>query len=200
MTPAFTWPLRLPVCRRPSRKIFRHWTVIQNLGRSSSFLIGRSVNVRWPEVSEYSLRFSAGWMLTGGQWMNVHSVIGEWPSVIFWIPFKHSTFLSKPSTFLSSCNVLILLRIFKFTVFRSTFFAFAIFMPKSPKKYFARNPQWFQYVTDFLFWRGFWHRPCNTYRRTWRKPSVYGWRGWQPVICHRHGQWGRLWHRFPYAS
>jgi hypothetical protein len=79
---------------------------------------------------------------------------------------------------------LILLRIFKFTIFRSTFFASAIFIPKSPKKYFTRNPQWFQYVTDFLFWSGFWHRPCINISRTRTKPSIYGRIGRSPAIDH----------------
>ena len=57
------------------------------------------------------------------------------------ITYFSSTIIAKPSTNLSSCNILILLRIFKFTIFRSSFFASAIFIPKSPKKYFARNPQ-----------------------------------------------------------
>ena len=81
-------------------------------------------------------------------------------------------------------NILILLRFLVFTKIAGQFCPIAKSMPKSHEKFFVPNPQWFQQVTKFLFWRRFWHRPCITYRRTWTKPPIYRRLGWLPVINH----------------
>ena len=95
VTPAFAWPLHprsvnRPVHRkkcfaRPFRKLDVHsvfWLNVQPVFGNRAWVSTHSV-------------LRTGWMLTIGQWMNVHSWTQGWPSVIFWIPFKRSTFFAE---------------------------------------------------------------------------------------------------------
>ena len=136
VTPAIAWPLRPPVCQSTSssKKCFVH--SFRKLDVHSVFWLNiQPVFDDRARVSTHSvLRVDAN---------NDHQSFSECHSNA-----RH--FLPKPPTILSSCNILILLRIFKFTIFRSTFFASAIFMPNFSENIFSSIPQWFQQVTKIF--------------------------------------------------